>query len=157
MSLLQKLIGAGLRPYIKRRARGLTLEQVAVNLGTSRDELLPRIMRATDTPGNREALNHWVGIERWSQSRLRVALGAPLVENRYAGYRMPAASTLTELQAGFTRARGESIQLAREFARLGVDPTISVRHNDLGDLSVTEWFTYIEDHPRRESFRLKGR
>ncbi len=157
MSFLQKLIGAGLRPHVKRRARGLTLEQAALNLEAGRDKLMPRIMRAADTPGNHEALNHWIGIERWSQSRLRVAQGAPFVADRYSGYRMPEGSTLAELQAGFAAARVESIHMVREFARLAVDPATLVRHNDLGDLTVSEWFAYIEDHPRREIFRLKVR
>ncbi len=157
MSLLQKLIGAGLRPHVKRRARGVTLEQAAVNLEKSRDELRPRIMNATDTPGNREALNHWIGIERWSQNRLRVAQGAPFVEDRYRGYRMAEGSSLTDLQAQFFAVRDDSIGMAHELARTGVAPTLTIKHNDLGELTVVEWLTYMEDHPRREIIRLRGR
>ncbi len=156
MNLLQKLIGAGLRPHVRRRARGVTLEQAAINLEKSRDDLKPRIMRASDTPGNREALNHWIGIERWSQNRLRVAQGAPFVEDRYRGYRMAEGSSLQDLQAQFFAVREDSIAKAHELARTGVDPSLTIKHNDLGELTVVEWLTYMEDHPRREIIRLRG-
>jgi hypothetical protein len=142
---------------VKRRARGVSLEQAAINLEKSRDALKPRIMSASDTPGNREALNHWIGIERWSQNRLRVAQGAPFVEDSYRGYRMAEGTSLEDLQAQFFAVRGDSIAKAHELARAGVDPSLTIKHNDLGELTVVEWLTYMEDHPRREIIRLRGR
>lgn len=119
--------------------------------------LTERIARASDTPGNREALNHWVGIERWSQSRLRVAQGAELKLDSYRGYRLPEGSSLAELRTGFQAAREETLKLAEEFERSGFDADIKIPHNDLGELTVLEWFAYIDDHPRREVIRLRGK
>lgn len=155
MSIMQKLIGAGLRPLVRRKARGATLEGLAQRLEASREALMPRIFQARDTPGNREALNHFVGIERWSLSRLRVAQGAPFNLDSYRGYRLTDGAKLAELQQAFGDVREESIAMARAMDVSGVDPEIKVRHNDLGELSVLEWFAYINDHSRREIVRIR--
>lgn len=155
MSWLQKLIGAGLRPRVRARARGKSLEELADGLAASYARLGPLYERALDTPANRESFNHWLGIERWSQRRLRVARGEEFVRDRYHGYRLPDMATLDDLRAAFAATREESVALAREFAAAGVDADLTVPSNDLGDLSVAEWFAYIEDHASRERVRLK--
>lgn len=155
MSLLQKLIGAGLRPRTKAMARGKSYQDVIDELETSRDRLLPRIMAAKDTAGNREALNHFVGIERWGLSRVRVADGSTFQLDSHRGYRLPDTATLAELQQAFRDVRAESLALAKRLAAAGVDPTVEVRHNDLGDLTVIEWFMYLNDHSSREIIRIR--
>ena len=155
MSWFQKVIGALLRPRVIGKARGATLEDLAVRLESSRDELLPRIMAAKDSPGNREALNHFVGIERWSQSRMRVAAGEPFELDSYRGYRLPDDASLAALQEAFAETREATIALAREFAASGVDPEQKIRHNDLGELSVLEWLAYVDDHHLRERLRIR--
>lgn len=155
MSLLQKLIGAGLRPRVRGKARGKSLEQLATQLGASFERLEPLYARALDTAGNREAFNHWLGIERWSQSRLRVARGAELRMDKYHGYRLPEGTSLSELIEAFRQTRQASIALARELAAEGVDPSLKIPSNDLGELSVAEWFEYIDDHSSRERIRLR--
>jgi hypothetical protein len=153
--LVQRLIGALLRPRVRRRARGKTLDQLADQLAASSDVLLPRILAARDTPANREAINHWVGIERWSLARVRRWRDPPTELEPYHAYRLPEGASLEDLQEAFARARQESIALAREMARTGADPAAVVPHNDLGPLTVTEWFEYIDDHTRREVIRLR--
>lgn len=155
MSLLQKLIGAGLRPRIRGKARGKSLEQLAAQLGASFGQLEPLYARALDTAGNREALNHWLGIERWSQSRLQVARGAELRMDKYHGYRLPEGTSLAELIEAFRQTRQASIALARELAAEGIDPALRIPSNDLGELSVAEWLEYIDDHSSRERIRLR--
>lgn len=155
MSLLQRLIGMMLRPRVRGKARDATLEDLIARMAKSRDELLPRIRRAKDTAGNREALNHFVGIERWSQSRIRVAQGAPFELDSYHGYRLPESASLAELQDAFAETREGSIALARELQAADVDVEQKVRHNDLGELSVLEWFAYLDDHSRREIIRIR--
>lgn len=155
VSVLQKLIGALLGPRVRRRARGKTLAQLADQLERSRDELMPRIMAAKDTPGNREAINHWLGIERWSLARVRQWRNPPTELDRYHRFRLPDGASLAELQAAFAQAREESISLARELEREGADPQAVVPHNDLGPLTVAEWFEYVDDHTRREIIRLR--
>lgn len=156
MSLVQKLIGAALGPRVRRRARGKTLEQLADQLAASRDALLPRVLAAKDTPGNREAVNHWVGIERWSLARVRRWRDPPTDLDPYHPFRLPDGSSLEDLQEAFAQVREESIALARELALTGADPQAVVPHNDLGPLTLVEWFEYIDDHTRREVIRLRG-
>lgn len=155
MSWLQKAIGAFLRPRVIGKARGASLGELKERLERSRDALLPRIMAAKDTAGNREAINHFVGIERWSQSRMRVALGAPFTLDSYRGYRLPGEATLGELQAAFAATRDETIALAQELAAADIDPDLTIRHNDLGELRVAEWLAYVDDHHLRERLRIR--
>ncbi len=156
MNLLQTLIGAGLRPHVRRKARGKSLTEVRAGLESSLSAvLLPRIERVEDTAANRETLNHWLGIERWSLARVRVALGEPFVEGSYHAYRLSEGASWSELKAGFLAARASTVALAVNLERSGFDPERTVRHNHLGPLTVIEWFTYIDDHSRREVIRLR--
>lgn len=115
MNLLQTLIGAGLRPHVRRKARGKSLTEVRAGLESSLSAvLLPRIERVEDTAANRETLNHWLGIERWSLARVRVALGEPFVEGSYHAYRLSEGASWSELKAGFLAARASTVASGRE-------------------------------------------
>lgn len=156
MSILQKLIGMGLRPYTRRRARGKTLQQVISDLESTRAEIMPRIGRAVDTEANREAINHFIGIERWAANRIRVAMGLAKFElDSNRRYRLPDDASLADLQSNFRAARDETLALAREAFGSGLDVSTEVEHNDLGPLTVIEWFVYIRDHSTREIMRVK--
>lgn len=156
LSLLQKLIGAGLRLHVRRKARGKSLSDVMDGLRASLNEVVrPRMEKVQDSAANREAVNHWIGIERWSLSRVRVALGKPFVDRSYHPYRMPQGAGWAELKAEMAKARAETLELAGHFERVGFDPELTVPHKDLGPLTVVEWFTYIDDHSRREVIRLR--
>lgn len=156
MSLIQRIIGAGLRPHVRRKARGASLEDLTIRLEASMAQVLqPRMERAADTSANRETLNHWVGIERWSLSRVRVAQGDQFLEGSYHPFREPEDAAFQDLKSAFVQARAQTLALAREFQRSGFDPELTIPHNHLGALSVTEWFAYIEDHSRREAIRLR--
>jgi|SRR5690625_3047473 len=74
MKVMQKMIGLFLGPYTRRRARGTTIEQVIADLEVTRDEIMPRIDRAQDSVANREAINHFIGIERWAANRILFTL-----------------------------------------------------------------------------------
>lgn len=137
--------------------RGKTIEELASDLTTSGKEMDERIAGRPDTPGNREAVAHWVGIERWGQRRLRVALGEPLVLDAYHPYRPDVTDGIDELRKAFAATREETVSLARRLADEGVDPSTTVRHNDLGEMSVAGWLAYLIQHPEQESRgRLRG-
>ncbi len=156
MNVMQKVIGFFLRPYTRRRAQGKTIGQVIAELESTRDEIMPRIDRAEDSDANREALNHFIGIERWAANRIRVAMGQAKFElDSNRRYRLPDGASLAELQSAFRAAREETLELAREVQRSRLDTSTSIRHNDLGPLTVTEWFVYIRDHSVREVVRIR--
>jgi hypothetical protein len=157
MRFLQRLIGLVRRPMAERGARGKGLERLAAELEASAASMDARMASAADTPGNRDAIAHWVGIERWGQRRLRVALGEPFVEEGHRPYRPDEAAGVAALRRAFAETRAETVALARRLIEAGVDPAIVVRHNDLGDLTVAGWLAYLLQHPEQESRgRLRG-
>ncbi len=156
MSVVQKMIGKVLRPVAEWQARGRSGEAFAAALERSGTSIAARFAGAKDTPGNREAVNHITGLERWGQRRLRVALGEPPVMDSYRGYRLPEGSDVKTLAQAFADTRRETVKVALELGR--TDPTLktNVRHNDLGELSVGGWLAYLEAHAGREQFRVRG-
>src|SRR5690554_3785409 len=101
MGLLQRLLGAFLRRRVRARAKGKSLDRLADQLVTSRDVLMPMILEAPDTARNREAINHWVGIERWSLDRIRQWRDPPEELGSYHPFRRPEGSSLEDLQEAF--------------------------------------------------------
>jgi len=151
MSIVQRLIGLGRRPVAEFAGRGKSLEQLAADLETSATTMDARLARAHDTPGNRDAIAHWVGIERWGQRRLRVTLGERFVEDGHHPYRPDEATGIEALRRDFAETRAETVALAHRLREAGVDPSTTVRHNDLGDMSVRGWLAYLIQHPEQES------
>ncbi len=157
MRIAQRLIGSFRHAIAERRARGKALERLAAELEASARTMDAKLAAAGDTPGNREAIAHWVGIERWGQRRLRVALGEPFVEDGYHAYRPDRDDGVVALRRAFATTRAETLALARRLREAGVDPSTTVRHNDLGELSVGGWLAYLVQHPEQESRgRLRG-
>jgi hypothetical protein len=157
MSVLQRLIGQFRRPMAEGAARGKDLIQLAAELEASGTAMDARLARASDTPGHRDAIAHWVGIERWGQRRLRVALGEPFVEDGHRPYRPDEAAGMDALRRAFAETRAATVALAGRLLEAGVDPSTTVRHNDLGDLSVAGWLAYLIQHPEQEARgRLRG-
>lgn len=157
MRILQTLIGLMRRPMAERHAGGKGIAELADELEASGGEMDRRIEGKPDTPGNREAIAHWVGIERWGQRRLKVALGEPFVQDTYHPYRPDKEDGVEALRKAFAETREEAVALARRLASEGVDPDRTIRHNDLGDLSVRGWLAYLIQHPEQESRgRLRG-
>jgi hypothetical protein len=151
MKILQRLIGLVRRPMAERYARGKGIERLAADLEASGRGLDARLAGLHDTPGNRAALAHWIGIERWGQRRLCVALGEPLLDDAHYPYSPSEADGAAALREAFAATRAETVELAHRLRRAGVDPATTVRHNDLGDLSVRGWLAYLLQHPEQES------
>jgi hypothetical protein len=61
------------------------------------------------------------------------------------------------MRAAFAETRAETVALARQLDERGIDPAMTVPHNDLGVLSVGGWLAYLVQHPDQESRgRLRG-
>lgn len=155
--MLQRIIGVLLRASTRRRARGRDVGSAAEALEASRPRVAKTIATARDTARHRDVAAHVVGIERWGQSRLRVALGAPFTADGHHPYRPPVDGGLEALRAAFEATRADTVALARELAEADVDPARTVRHDHLGELTVVEWLVYLDDHARRDSLGLRGR
>jgi len=157
MRIVQRLIGLFRSTIAERQANAKGYDELAAELEASGRDLDARLDGVPDTAANREAIAHWVGIERWGQRRLQVPLGEPFVLDAHHGYRPDTEEGVEELRRAFAQTRRETVALTHRLAAAGVDPASTVRHNDLGELSVRGWLAYLEQHPRQEAqARLRG-
>lgn len=143
------------RAFIERTAGKCSLSELAARLEESGRQIEQRFAAAGDTPASREKLHHTVGIERWGQSRLRVALGEELHLDEYDGYRPAPDQGWAELLALFQRTRQETVGLAHQLEQAGAERAL-VSHNDWGDLSARGWLFYLNLHADLET-RTLGR
>lgn len=119
--------------------------------------LAGRAGRAADTPANRELLSHIIGIERWGQSRLRVALGERTFErDTYQGYRPAEGTSLQDLRNLLSQTRSGTVDLARKLHARPPQDDATVEHNSLGPLTAKAWLRYLTQHADIESRRLRG-
>jgi hypothetical protein len=140
---------------IEGPARRRTYAQLGAALDRAAAKLEPRLSAAPDTAANREQLRHIVGIERWGQRRLRVALGEPPVADEMDDYMPPADSSMDELRTAFASARRETTVLARQLEARAVDGGTRVEHNQFGPLSVRGWLSYLATHASFEGKRVR--
>jgi hypothetical protein len=108
----------------------------------------------TDQASTDKAL-HIIGIERWGQQRLRVALGEPFKMDGHHAYKPSPDLSMLELQKTFQETRTQTIALARELERVNVGSHQRVLHNNLGPLTVRGWLRYLGMHANLESLRLR--
>lgn len=119
--------------------------------------LMTRAERAVDTPENREVLRHIIGIERWGQSRIEVALGKhELVMDEYHGYRPEEGLGLEELRKLLSQTRSQTVDLARQLHRKPPHDDFVVEHNGLGPLTAKGWLRYLTQHADLESRKLRA-
>ena len=136
----------------ERPAQKKSIEELRSSLKETHHAALQSIEEAPDTDENREILRHVIGIERWGQRRLQVALGEPPVMDEYDEYR-PDNTDLPALRDAFDETRQETIELTHELARTNGNGTTTVSHNQWGDLSVRGWLNYLNGHAQRD---IKG-
>lgn len=157
MSVFSRLVGTILKPVLERQGRGHSLGAWAAVLEATGREVSARLEGAADMPSNREVANHIVGIERWGQRRLRVALGEAPILDSYRGYRLPEGTSIEGLAQAFADTRRQTVELARTLNAAPLSLEAKVEHNDFGALSVKGWLAYLSGHAKRETVRLRGR
>ncbi|NOK63504.1 MAG: hypothetical protein GFH27_549371n3 [Chloroflexi bacterium AL-W] len=140
--------------FFERPARNRTLAELARDLETSGQKITTRLGVFNESLPNRIQLLHIVGIERWGQRRLRVALGEPPLLDEYDDYRPDSALAWDELRTTFGETRRETVQLAQTLIDQDVDGATLVRHNQFGPLSIRGWLHYLNTHANIESRRI---
>jgi hypothetical protein len=140
--------------FIERPAKKLTLVEMAGKLDASGERLGQRLAQVSDSQKNRKKLRHAIGIERWGQRRLQVALGEPLLTDEYDGYRPAPDLDWQGLQTKFQATRQETVALARQLEQAGAED-VRVYHNGMGKLSTRGWLQYLNGHADMECKRLK--
>jgi len=140
--------------FLERPFRNLPAEQMAERLELDGRTLERTFAAATDSPHNRQLLSHVSGIERWGQSRLQVALGAPLALDEYDGYRPAREASWAELQDAFHSTRQQTVALARQLGP-AVEAGVHVPHNQFGLLTLRSWLRYLDIHANMEAKKLR--
>jgi len=143
--------------FVERPARRAGPERLAERLEASLAPLVARYAAATDAAKAGEVLRHVIGIERWGQRRLRVALGdAAFERDEHHGYKpsddLPLVALIDELRT----TRAETVALARRVATEG-RAGVRVEHNGIGPLTAGGWLRYLRQHGDLESWRVRSR
>lgn len=142
---------------LERPAGRSSFTDLAQGLERGGVSLAERAEKASDTPENREVLAHIIGIERWGQNRVRVALGQrSFVRDESRGYRPPEATTLAQLRTLLGQTRAATVDLARQLHHSPPDDDFVVEHNGLGPLTAKGWLRYLTQHADLESRKLRG-
>jgi hypothetical protein len=136
--------------FLERPVRNLSAEQMAERLDLNGRTLERTFAAAKDSEHNRSLLSHIAGIERWGQSRLHVALGAPLAMDEYDSYRPARDDSWAELQDAFRSTRQQTVALAGQLGP-AVEAGVKVPHNQFGPLTVRSWLRYLDIHANMEA------
>lgn len=122
-------------------------------LRQSAEKIYHKVQEATPNSHNHKVFSHIIGIERWGQSRLKVALGESLVMDEYNGYRPARDRAWDDLIDDFVKTRQETMAIAKQISRTNASPLIP--HNTYGDLSVEAWLFYLQIHADSELYKFK--
>lgn len=150
------VLGIVLRAVVERQARNSTLAELIAKLEASRSVVTERFDGAADTPRNREQMAHIIGIERWGERRLRVALGESPLADEYNGYRPDTSERLETLRAAWQQTQRQTVATARALEQADGGSRTAL-HNEMGEVSMRGWFAYLDGHATRESRWMKRR
>ncbi len=155
MSLRTVIVHFVFSQGVERGARQRNYASLGDELQSGQEHLLAQVRRLPDSPANLEQMAHMIGIERWSQSRLKTLLGAELTLDEYDGYRPAVDLTLAQLADEYRKTRQASIALLKELQANEIPLTAKARHNDAGDISASAWFYYFMQHEGGHKTRMK--
>lgn len=141
---------------IERPAYWRSLDELLSALETSADKLHESLSKAKGSDKDKATLRHVIGMERWGQRRLRVALGEENPNDEHHAYKPDANSTWEELLQAFQSARQETLDLGYSLAAKEVDLNQGIAHNQFGDMSVKAWLRYLHLHAWAEARHIKG-
>lgn len=142
---------------LERPAGRMSYSDLAQGLERGGVFLAQRAARAANTDANRAILTHIIGIERWGQNRLRVALGQrPFERDEHHPYKPGAGATLRELQDLLSQTRAQTVDLARQLHAQPPQDDLTIEHNGLGPLTPKGWLRYLTQHADLESRKLRS-
>ena len=149
------LLQTAYRNWIIERPAGKRLpSELAEELERAGREIARIIEKAEDTEPNREALRRMIERERRGQQRLRMALGDQRDTGEGKG-RPVSGKSLSELGATYIATREETVAIARELDEVSEWATGSIRHEEMGDLTVRGWLYYLRLQGDRQSKQLR--
>lgn len=147
-------MGLGAFLFLEWPSRRKTMAQMAQTLANSGQALSQQWEKLSGTDRNRQVLNHIIGIERWGQSRLRVALGDAFVRDEYNGYRPARDTDWATLKQQFGETRAITVSLVHDLDKAGV-ASRKVLHNMYGEITAKGWLRYLHIHANMESKKMR--
>lgn len=147
---LPQLLGPHVLGWLDRDKSGQDLIE---ELDASGSRIRRKLMDTHPSRKNYKVLNHIIGIERWGQRRLAVALGERIVNDEYDTYRPPLGLSWNELQDQFVKTRQDTVDLAKQ---LEAAPAANdkIYHNSYGELTPAMWLTYLRHHAEGELLKM---
>lgn len=151
MKLRDQVMRLGVPWFVERPASRCSYAQLSLALEQTGPQILARI-RKTRSSRAEKTIRHIIGIERWGQRRLQVALGEPLLMDGHHPYKPPEGLTYERLAEEFQATRQQTLALAKHLE--SAPDSEKIPHNSLGPLSVKGWLFYLNVHADLESRRL---
>lgn len=149
------LVGLFVGALVERPARRMGPAALVARLEAGRAGV-PALLEGAGDAAAVKQLRHVIGIERWGQRRLRVALGDVAYQrDEHQAYLPSEAETRAQLLERFDAVRVETVDLARRLvaeARLGE----KVEHNALGPVTALGWLRYLQMHGEWEARRARS-
>jgi hypothetical protein len=139
--------------YMERSLRKLSMEEIAEKVKLTGERLVQELGSCVQNEENRNQLRHIIGIERWSQSRLRVAQGEDLIMDQVDRYLPSQKESWPSLVHEFENTRIETVSLIRSLDDAAVKGMF-IPHNQFGDFSVRSWIKYLIMHADMEADKL---
>ena len=155
MKPANKFMSWGAQLMIERPVRKLTVQELIGQLDQSAKQISDLLTTKSDTPVNRRQLCHIIGIERWGQRRLRVALGEPFLAEEYDHYCPSNERTWDELKTEWGTTRAGTLTLASDLILANLPPDLKVPHNQYGSLTIKGWLRYLDVHASSEGKQIK--
>lgn len=155
MGLKERVTGFVAGLLLERPVAGKSYADMAQQLEEAGQSIHTRLSGKNYTEFNHRVLSHIIGIERWGQSRLRVFLGNPFVQDEYNGYRPARDVPWDDLIGLFSATRSQTVSLARALDDALIAPDKTVLHNQLGPLSARAWLRYLQTHASREIMQVR--
>ncbi|WP_170148236.1 DinB family protein [Meiothermus hypogaeus] len=152
MKLRDQVMRLGVPWFVEGPASRRSYVQLYRALEQSGPQIVARIRKSRSSQTGK-TIRHIIGIERWGQRRLRVALGEPLLMDGHHPYKPPEGLTHDRLAEEFQATRQQTLALVKRLEDLPVGEKIP--HNSLGPLSVKGWLFYLNLHADLESRRLR--
>jgi hypothetical protein len=150
---MQFVMNLGARLLFERPAKRKDFDQLADMLQTNGEKIVGRVKQSGKSDRAREALVHLIGIERWGQRRLMVALGEPFIRDEYDDYRPDDVDEWRGLRDAFEATRGHTVELAAALADAEFNGTIE--HNAFGELTPRGWLKYLDFHANTTAYLVR--
>lgn len=156
MGLRERIMELAVPFFVERPGQRKGYSGVRADLERTAGAVAERIGWAQPTPASVKTAKHIIGLERWGQRRLEVALGKPLQIDEHHPYK-PQGQELSpdDLRKEFESTRKRTLELVGQLEQKNYAEKIP--HNGLGPLSVLGWLNYLNTHADWESRRLKHR